>query len=268
MIKLFLKLNILGLIMNICNSLVSQVRHLSHEAYELYQNRPPLYDIGISLYRSIVVPLGAGAAADFIGLNRWNPFSSLMVIATFGSVFIPKEASSLINRCRLNKLSKNQSHKNVALICLANADWSGGATRLGKNAMHIFNSLSNDNSIILKRIGCIEDVNKAITEITGEGRNITTLFISAHGKPTGMLFGNVNMDRENAKSIKWNQLDKNADIILRSCSTGKPLKEERNLAEVIQDLAGSTRHVFAPKDNAETDSLRIDATGKTKYVFA
>lgn len=258
--------------MHICNSLVNTVRHYSHEVRELYKYRPPLYDIAVGIIRGMTPATAIGLMFLAGGVFERNSTKTIIATSLLAYGFEAIEIASLINHSRLNRLCRNQNHKKVVLFLEPTSDLFGGATRLHHKTFKILQDLSSTHSIVTKKVSTIHDINDAIREIKKKGSQISTLWINAHGSWAHLNFGshpkNGRINLSNFSLVAWKQLDKPADIVLGSCSSGESIKGGINIADLIQIVAGPMRRVHAPSGTFPYDGTYLDRSKKkVSYGF-
>lgn len=250
------------------------------EIQELYQYRPPAYDIAVGIFRISVIGLLCKPCID----------SEFMLLKILGSAFSTftayKETFNLIRWSKLYKISKDQSNSNVVLICRPTADPTGATYSVSSSKIEYLKELRKKNSIVICKVDTVNDINKQIDYIKNQNRTIKTLLITAHGDPDQIALGKeliIGKDpvrglladvvpRICADKIHFENLDPEADIVLESCSTGgKPgIVDGLNIAEWFQLYAGPKRRVFAARTYMPYNGtkLLVGLDNAIKYQFS
>ncbi len=285
------------------------------EIKNLYQYRPPIYDIAIGIFRPIVMVAGSLAVMystqdhksvtslseeNIITAETADIITSIFITSVFTisaliasipgvSILAYLEISSLVRWSKANKISADQSKKDVVLVCNAKSDWTGAANNLTAQNLKILKKLAETHSITFAKIGTIVDINDAIEQIHQQGRKIKTLWLLAHGNPHLIHIGkeiiigndfahtlfdtilNFFFDRKCVSKIHFEKLDSYANIVLSSCSVGdkSDIVDSLNIAEWFQLYAGPHRRVFAPLGLLPINGTRqtVNSNGEVNYHF-
>ncbi len=271
-----------GLIINCFGYEKSDLNDI-YEGFEDFKNvkyRPSAYEVAFKIVKYPLIIL----SFNFIHSKfssycfRILPRSPLLWATAAIILSLIVDILPLLRRCHINKLiAVNPLKKKVMLICEASDRY--GAFRMTPNITKILKKFLNDHSIVYKKIGSVEDINSTIQEIKEKGQNITNLWIQAHGGPDHMELGNFLLRNENpnpsleyeeamkfvelffpsqsVNKIDFSGLDKKANIILLSCSSGGVPKYTKglNIAEWIQYYAGPNRKVFAPREDIVAEDV-------------
>lgn len=150
---------------------------------------------------------------------------------------------------------RDVSDSNIVLVLTAKKDHNGALSIPDFGTTIKLHSQKN-MKIVYRKVGSIEDCNRAIVEMKSRNNRIKGLWLNAHGDPRGFDLGKPrsNMNHMvlnyrhfgNAQILQLAHLEPDAAIILRSCSTGHvDQKGASCVAQTIATLAPN-RKVFAP----------------------
>lgn len=171
------------------------------------------------------------------------------------------------------KLINNQDVVNSDVVLVGTAKYDHNGAFSFQNSGQISKTLYNQDhtKIVERSISSIEELDTFLTQMKTQNNRIKGLIIRAHGSPdtcdldnSECISTNVgrNIDKLHAPLQK---LEKDATIILISCSTGKPIDGRLNMAGTIANLAPG-RIVMAPKTIANINE--VDFQWKDKKLHA
>ncbi len=260
--------------MNALNNFKNSLSAGAQGIQDLYQYRPPNYDIACGICR-IGAIYSINALMLIAGESRVLPHLIPLIISTGVAML---EIPSLIRSSRLNKIADDQSKKDVVLICRATSDLTGGANKLSSKEFEIFKKLAQTCSIVSKQVDTVADINNAIDKIHRQGKKIKTLYFKMHGCPYAIAPGKehiVTVEDDKIQNvcvdkISFEKLDPEADIILMACNVGKDVPIGRlNIADYFQLCAGPHRRVSAPKAAIASNGINqiVNPNSKFDYRF-
>lgn len=155
--------------------------------------------------------------------------------------------------------------KDILLMFTAKNDHNGALKSC--SALSVLNS-QNKYEVVCKEISSINEINETIKQMKDQKNRIRVLWISAHGHPHEISLGEETTTNDAYDISNYNHairdfldplkkgfslLEKNATIVLSSCSTGVINEDDvPNIAQSIASLCPG-RRVFAPtKPTTET----------------
>lgn len=259
---------------------------------DLYQYRPSMYDIAIGVFRTTLAGLLTKPLLSLVKDDK-SATSLCRVAFIIGVLFWAYiEFSSLIRWCKVYKISKDQSKKDVVIICRAKFDFNGAANRLSSQQLEIIQNLAQTHSLVLLKANTVKDINAEIDRIVQQGRNIKKLWLTAHGNTNKIALGDDNIIGEfpiytikdtlraffgskvqnvSVSKINLSKLDPKADIILSSCCVGgnTGVVGSLNIAEWFQVYAGKDKRVYAPRALLPSNGTKqtIASNGVANYHF-
>lgn len=213
--------------------------------------------------------------SDLKGLNAYQPLSSEDLEECKEE---DKELFDFLKSLNQENLEQQKAYENdsrpVFLFLKAKSDYNG-ALNNADNAI----TINDDNNksiqelklkykiVLIDNITHIDDIKQGLEKITN---TIQHVWILAHGTPTSMLLdGNNKIENTNIDALSdlmQQKLSKDAHVVLYSCSTGRSIFSEKNMATKFSEILPG-RTIWAPKVPTGVVTVDLREAFSTKVSF-
>ena len=261
------------------------------EKYKRIQSPSLSSELAKRIGRSALLVLSASSLAIllprlFLSEESMIPKIVGGLVGTIGTwFFATKEYDNWRNELERANYIKDKNTRKTMLFLRPKADWNGGPSCIYDTDRSILEKLSEEYAIFERRVGCVDDINLALEEMKSKNKTVNLLWLRAHGSKDSMHLGyregevkyyndgGINPDgtlkyyHNDVRSIRFDQLDPEATILLNACSVGKPNPHYFNFCEQVQLSAGPKRKVYGPKKSISVLALQLMDPKKLTFKF-